>query len=340
MYPQTCTCNHNPTTEMRKRLPSHVRDTSFRSVSDAQTLRPSCDVQFVYPKMRPPILPRQYRQSRFNILPKLPPFDQLTPLDLDHPSIHPSKYPTCRQEGLHPFDNTSQVNLLPSPLALPKMTPLPLRPTRTTSMGSHPPLKRSLTAQTATSSLYSRSIATDEVFSHDNSPFNSTSEATDSDFSGDSTPEQAKSPERPPTPHDLLVQPKLRHAPCRPVSTPSMPPISFWSYAQNMQEEEESPPDLPPKEQNPYFFAAGQPSSIPLGREHKRKETLKPSEVRHPYEKIRKGMGSPLWSGKSDFDRRLAATISERGTDTKMGVQRAKTNGGKVSKSHRPGVAF
>ena len=342
LFPQPCPCKQ-ATKNMVERLPSHLRDTSFRSFSDSQTLRPSYDIDYLYPKIRAPILPRQQRQSRFNLLPKLPPFDQLTPLDLDHPSLHP----TFKQEVLDPFANTSQANLLPSPLVL-SPVPLPLRPNRTTSMGSHPPLVRSQTTRTAASSIYSRSISTDELFSRHASPLSSMGDASHSGIAGDTTRLQAKPLTRPPTPHN---QPKEQAArtPSRPESTPTMPPASFWTYARTVQEVQD-PHHTARSTNNPFVCVdTSKPlPSYPSCHTKNVKSKTHAIEVAREeagespcYEKYRKGSGSPLWSGKSDFDRRLAAAMSETKISTSKSVHhREKTNAGKVSKSRWPSTAF
>lgn len=324
-------------------LPQHFRDASFRSFSDSQTLRPSYDVEYLYQKMRAPILPCQQQQSRFHLLPKLPPFDQLTPLDLDHPSICPPMRPNLQNL----VDNTSQSNLLPPPLALSSMAPLPLRPNRTTSMGSHPPLSRSQTTRTVASSIYSRSVSTDELFSRHPSPLSSTSDAPHVALVSDSLRLETKSPIRPPTPHSQHRQLAIEHKPIRPESTPAMPPPSFWMYAHKVQEEHDPSQCevMVPTKRHPFAHSE-QRISISFSKNTESHNTqlevgASANEDESPfYEKYRKGPRSPLWSGKSDFDRRLAAAISESNTSTNRSVHREKTNQGKVSKSRWPSTAF
>ena len=240
-----------------RQLPMHQSfPSAARSFSDSQTLRPSHDTQydnFKYPGLT-------YQRGPFR--PFIPPldFEKASP---NHPAFNPKLQ--------NPFD-ASQTNLLPSPLA-----PLPLRPDRTTSMRSHPPLSRSQTTDTISSSVYSRSISTESLLSGQPSPLNLTG---DNPFNRVPSPLAAKSVSKTPTVRQ--VNDDTTPDPTRPISKPAMPPVAFWLYAHTQQQDhfpthESNTPSINPF--NTHILH----SSTPTSPHHLRKASLSRTNTLHAH---------------------------------------------------------
>ena len=208
-----------------QRLPLHRSyPSAARSLSESQTLRPSHDTEEGSFKFAAPG-GLTYSQGPYGPL--------LPPINLQKAS---SGHRAFKPELQIPYD-VSQTNLLPSPLA-----PLPPRPDRTTSMRSHPPLIRSKTADTISSSIYSRSVSTESLFSPQLSPLNL---SNDDPFGRILSPATATA--------NILNKPSTirqvrddtissdDEAPVRPASKPAMPPAAFWLYARTKQQDKQSP---------------------------------------------------------------------------------------------------
>ena len=58
------------------------------------------------------------------------------------------------------------------------------------------------------------------------------------------------------------------------------------------------------------------------------------------YERLRKGTRSPLWSGKRDLERKIAAAVSEDSKVRGEDLGRTKSKAGKVAKKRKPSTAF
>ena len=326
--------------DMGQRLPVQRPRHSFRSFLDSQTLRPSNDTECMSTKLPPPSFtyghPRPFRRDFLPPL-NLPPLD-FQKADPSHPAFKPELQNSCHNE--------SQANLLPSP-----MHPLPLRPDRTTSMRSHPPTSQPQATATSASSIYSRSVSTESLFSRHPSPLSSTSDSSFMNFANN-PPVLAKSLKRPPTPHQSDREPHSNNKPNRPDSKPMMPPAPFWSYARGLQQQENAKLDSglsrplsthavqtirDPRTTSPLNFHVPFVYYDAAAEEHSSPSAEKPNQG--SYERLRKGTRSPAWAGKRDLDRRLAAAIEDIKGE-KQDVSREKSKRGKVARKCKPSTAF